>query len=115
MTIGSGYSFDQAVADRTFWGRVVESAVGAHLFNTATPDIRVHYWREGALEVDFVLRRGPRVVAVEVKSGPKRGRLRGMEAFEKRFNPVRSIQVGGSGIPLTKFFSVPASYWFEEE
>ena len=115
MTIGSGYSFDQAVADRTFWGRVVDSAVGAHLFNTATPDIRVHYWREGALEVDFVLRRGPWVVAVEVKSGPKRGRLRGMEAFEKRFNPVRSIQVGGSGIPLTKFFSVPASYWFEEE
>ena len=115
MTIGSGYSFAQAVADRTFWGRVVESAVGAHLFNTATPDIRVHYWREGSLEVDFVLRRGPRVIAIEVKSGSKHRRLSGMQAFEKRFGPVRSLQVGGGGIPLTRFFSVPASYWFEEE
>ena len=115
MTIGAGYSFDQAVADRTFWGRVVESAVGAHLFNTATPDIRLHYWREGALEVDFVLRRGPRVVAVEVKSGLRRSRLRGLEAFEKRFSPYRSLLVGEGGVPLTKFFSVPAGYWFEEE
>ena len=114
MTIGSGYSFAQAVADRTFWGRVVESAVGAHLFNTATPDIRVNYWREGSLEVDFVLRRGPRVIAIEVKSGSKKGRLSGMQAFEKRFAPFRSLLVGGGGVPLTKFFSVPASYWFEE-
>ena len=39
MTAGSRYSFDEAKADRTFWGRIVESAVGAHLFNTAASDI----------------------------------------------------------------------------
>ena len=27
--------FAEAIADRTFWGRIVESAVGAHLFNSA--------------------------------------------------------------------------------
>lgn len=89
--------------------------MGAHLFNTATPDIRLLYWREGSLEVDFVLRRGPRVVAIEVKSGSRKRRLPGMEAFQRRFSPIRSLQVGGDGIPLTRFFSVPAGYWFEEE
>ena len=113
MTYDSGYSFEQAVADRTFWGRIVESAVGAHLVNTATPDIRVHYWREGQLEVDFVLRRGPRLVAVEVKSGARRSRLRGLEAFKKRFRPHRALLAGEGGVPLADFLSVPAGHWFD--
>ena len=37
LTVGSGYTFEQAVGDRTFWGRLVESAVGAHLFNQSSP------------------------------------------------------------------------------
>ena len=82
MTAGSGYSFVEAQADRSFWGRIVESAVGAHLFNTATSDIRLHYWRDGSHEVDFVLQRGTRIVAIEVKSGAKRMPLGGMEEFE---------------------------------
>ena len=28
MTAGSGYTFEEAIADRTFWGRIVETAVG---------------------------------------------------------------------------------------
>lgn len=114
MTFDSGYSFEQAVADRTFWGRIVESTVGAHLVNTAPPDVRVHYWREGSLEVDFVLRRGPRLVAIEVKSGARRSRLRGLGAFQKRFRPYRSLLAGEGGVPLAEFLSVPASHWFED-
>lgn len=113
VTVGSGYSFQEAAGDRTFWGRLVESAVGAHLFNTATPDIRLHYWRDRTLEVDFVLQRGPRVIAIEVKSGLGRRRLRGLAAFEKRFNPIRSVLVGVGGVSLADFLSVPAEYWFD--
>ena len=114
MTAGSGYAFDEARADRTFWGRVVESAVGAHLFNTAASDVRLHYWRESPHEVDFVLRRGPRLVAVEVKSGPRRGPLRGLETFAERFRPRRSLLVGEGGTPLHEFLAAPAGAWFEE-
>ena len=113
MTAGSGYSFDEARADRTFWGRVVESAVGAHLYNTAASDISLQYWRKGQHEVDFVLQRGPRVVAIEVKSGPQRRDTSGMTEFEKQFSPVRSLVVGADGIPLNEFMSQPAEYWFE--
>ena len=83
MTAGSGYSFEEAQADRTFWGRIVESAVGAHLLNTATSDIRLHHWRDGPHEVDFVLQRGPRLVAFEVKSGRRRGALTGLRTFDE--------------------------------
>ena len=114
MTAASGYSFDEAKADRTFWGRIVESVVGAHLFNTATLDIGLYYWRENPYEVDFVLQRGPRIVAIEVKSGTKMRPLQGMESFSERFNPQQSILVGEDGIPLNEFLSVPAHYWFEE-
>ena len=69
MTAGSGYSFAEAQADRTFRGRIVESAVGAHLLNSASIDMRLYYWRDRSLEVDFVIQKGARLVAVEVKSG----------------------------------------------
>ena len=120
MTAGSGYSFDEAQADRTYWGRIVESAVGAHLFNTAESDMRLHYWREGSHEVDFVLKRGGRVVAIEVKSGEermaRRGRrpLPGMAAFEERFSPCGRLLVGVEGIPLNEFLTASAGEWFEE-
>ena len=73
MSVHSGYTFEEAKADRSFWGRLVESAVGAHLFNTGTPEVRLHYWRERSLEVDFVLEYGRKLVAMEVKSGSHRG------------------------------------------
>lgn len=112
MTAGSGYSFSEANADRTLWGRIVGSSVGAHLFNSATSDIKLHYWRENSYEVDFVLQRGPRLVAIEVKSGSQRASTSGMTDFQKRFKPANSLFVGGTGVPLNEFFSAPASHWF---
>ena len=38
MSAMSGYSFDEARQDRSYWGRLVESAVGAHLYNRSIPD-----------------------------------------------------------------------------
>ncbi len=114
MTAGSGYTFAQARADRSFWGRLVESAVGAHILNTASSIVQPHYWREGQLEVDFVLRRGPRTIAIEVKSGQRTRRLQGLKAFEQQFNPERAMIVGEGGTSLAEFLSTPADRWFDE-
>ena len=113
MTVVSGYSFDEAEADRTFRGRIVESAVGAHLINTAPADFRLYYWREDSYEVDYILLRGQRIIAVEVKSGTKMN-LSGMERFIERFNPFKSMVVGEGGVPLNEFLTVPATFWFDE-
>ena len=114
MTAGSGYTFDQARADRTLWGRLVESAVGAHILNTAATNIRTYYWREQTLEVDFVLRQGPVTVAIEVKSGQPARRLLGLDAFIRRFAPDRTMIVGEGGKPLNEFLTTPVGEWFDE-
>ena len=113
MSALSGYTFEEAKADRSFWGRLLESAVGAHLFNSGVPEIRLHYWRHRSREVDFVLSRGPRLAAVEVKSGARRTRLSGLEGFSERFGGVATILAGEGGVPLSEFLSVPAREWLE--
>ena len=115
MSVHAGYTFAEAQADRSYWGRLVETAVGAHLVNTGSPGIRVYYWRKGDAEVDFVLERGQRLVVVEVKSNGRGGNERGRREFEARYGAERSVVVGGRGIPLADFLSKPAARWFEKE
>jgi hypothetical protein len=112
MSAGSGYSKDEAQADRSYRGRMVESAVGAHLCNTATPECEVYYWRDGTNEVDFVLERGTRLVAIEVKSGAVPEKLAGMDAFVRGFGACRQLLIGDGGLPLAEFLSYPAEHWF---
>jgi len=109
----TGYTFADARNDRSYWGRLVESAVGAHLFNTAFDDCQVQYWRESPDEVDFVLTNGRKLVAIEVKSGTNFAAPKGLSAFTEKFKEARSLIVGEGGIVLTEFLSRPALDWLE--
>ncbi|MFH1194872.1 MAG: ATP-binding protein [bacterium] len=106
-------SFDQAVEKKDYWGRLVESTVGAHLFNEALgTKYSILYWREGAKEVDFVIQYGSKIVAIEVKSGKKGDTLPGLESFCKKYNPSKKLLVGEKGIPVEEFLLIPISEWF---
>lgn len=108
----AGYTFDEARADREYWGRLVESAVGAHLANAAAAGLcEVFYWRERGREVDFVVRVGRKITAIEVKSGRAASALPGMQAFNAAFQPDRMLLVGANGIPLDEFLCTPAAQW----
>ncbi len=112
MTAMGPHSFDAARMDTGYWGRLVETAVGAHLVNTSQGTrIGVYYWREGNREVDFVLRSGERTTSIEVKSGQTKTSLPGMEAFSKKFTPDRQLLVGEGGVPLEEFLEKPAEHW----
>jgi uncharacterized protein len=114
MTAQSGLSMEEARADREFRGRLIESAVGAHLANAAaggTCDL--FYWRERNREVDFVLRKGKTVVAIEVKSGRPPQAFPGLAAFGDAFGARRTLIVGEGGIPLEEFLSRPVEYWLQ--
>ena len=113
MSSQSGYMFEEARADRSFWGRLVESAVGAHLFNTKPPEVRLHFWRDRNREVDFVLERGRRLAAIEVKSGQRRSNVSGLGEFGERFDVTASIVVGEGGVSIPEFLSIPAGEWLE--
>lgn len=112
MSAQSGLDFDQARADGEWWGRVVESAVGAHLANAAASgECEVFYWRDRNREVDFVVRAGGRLTAVEVKSGRRPVALPGMAAFASAFKPDRMLLVGRGGIALEEFLAKPVADW----
>jgi len=102
----------QARADGSWWGRLVENAVGAHLLNGLQgPDWSVTYWRDGDAEVDFVVAHGTRIWALEVKSG-RPGKTYGIQAFRKRYPTAKVWLIGEGGIKLPDFFDRPAREWF---
>jgi uncharacterized protein len=111
MSAQSGLSFDEAGKDREFWGRLVESAVGAHLANGAAEgECELFYWRERNREVDFVARAGRSVTAIEVKSG-RRSTASGLASFEEGFKPILKLLVGADGIPVERFLLEPVKHW----
>ena len=109
----SGYGFAEARADRSHWGRLVESSVGAHLCNTATDNCQVQYWRESPDEVDFVLSDGRRLLAIEVKSGTSYAAPKGLAVFAGKYPQARQLIVGEGGTSLAEFLAQPAGYWLE--
>jgi hypothetical protein len=104
--------FRDAREDSSYWGRLVENAVGAHLLNhlQGTPH-QVSYWRERSDEVDYVIRAGRSVWAIEVKSG-RPGRAQGLAAFTRRHPRARPFVVGTGGMPLEEFFSADPATLF---
>lgn len=109
----AGYTFSEARGDRSYWGRLVESAVGAHLLNTASDDCEIQYWRESPDEVDFVLSNGRKLAAIEVKSGASYAHPKGLSVFAGKFQEARPLIVGEGGIPLPEFLAYPADHWLE--
>jgi hypothetical protein len=105
----AGASPREARRDPQLWGRLVESAVGAHL--VSDPDLDVTYWRHRNREVDFVVRMGRSLVAMEVTSGRLKDTLPGLRAFTSEYPEARSLLIGGQGLPLEEFLERPARHW----
>jgi predicted AAA+ superfamily ATPase len=111
MAASSRYTKHEARADGTYWGHMVESAVGAHLYNSGRGECSLYYWSESPHEVDFVLQCGSKLAAFEVKSGRRRASVHGLETFENNFGTCAKHIVGAGGIPLSEFLSYPAMHW----
>jgi len=106
ITAQSDESYEKAIISPKLWGRLVESSVGTHLLNHSTSErYNLYYWREGNLEVDFVLEKGDNIIGLEVKSGTKAGNA-GMSIFAKKFNPDKVLLVGTGGIPYDEFLKI---------
>jgi hypothetical protein len=113
MSVISGYNFNTAKNDSTYWGRLTESAVGAYLVNNSIGNnITIYYWRDRNREVDFIVKRNQDIIAIEVKSGLKKANLPGVQTFSELFNPLKTLLVGSQGIPVKEFVSEPLEYWF---
>lgn len=109
----AGYTFTEATSDRSYWGRLVESAVGAHLINAASEEMMVQYWRESPHEVDFVVTKGKKILGIEVKSGAKYAAPKGLETFAEKFRGAKTMIVGEGGVSLAEFLLQAPEDWLE--
>ena len=113
LSVLSGLSFKEAVTDSKRWGQFFESAIGAYIISEAfVHRFEVYYWREGNDEVDFVLKKNQKIVAIEVKSNGET-KTTGMERFHKLFYPLATIVVGENGIQPELFLSMDLRKFFE--
>ena len=113
-TAQSAFGFEETKGNSDVWGRLVESAIGASMANSLKGSrTELFYWSGRNREVDFVLKRGDALVAIEVKSGQRKRTLPGIEAFSKEFKVKRKLLVGSGGIPIEEFLKIPPDEWID--
>ena len=103
LSVMLNQSFEVAQQDRLQWGRRVESAVGAHLLAHSNPGLEIHYWNDGHAEVDFIIRQGERMMALEVKAAYDK--ITGLINFVAKYPMAPSLQLDVRGIPWQEFIA----------
>jgi predicted AAA+ superfamily ATPase len=99
-------SFNEVIQKPAEWGHIIESSLGAHLINNSiSQNYSVYYWRERNDEVDFVLERRGKVIAVEVKSNDSENK-KGLEVFRKKFNPDKLYLISNRGLSWQEFLKI---------
>jgi len=84
-------------------GRPVESAIGAYLLARGQEEgFEVYWWRECNHEVDFVIKKGKHLTAIEVKSGRVKN-AGGSLVFKKKYPEALSLIVGNANLSLEDF------------
>ncbi len=117
VTATARTTFANARADPEFWSRLVETAVGAHLWSHADPD-ELGWWREGNAEVGWVIRPGKLLrnrdgpIAIEVRTGHARGNA-GAVAFAQSHRGARALTIGAGGIGVEEFLSAHPRQWLD--
>jgi len=103
MTYAGGTNRRRLLDNPADKGRLVESAVGAYLLARGKEEsFEVYRWRERNNEVDFVVKKGERLTAVEVKSGRVKN-AGGSLVFKKLYPEAFSLIVGGTDAGLEDF------------
>lgn len=112
MTAQSGLSLSEARQDREDWGRLVDTAVGAHFANAAATGLCEHFsWRDRNREMAFVVRAGQTLTAIEVKRGRSPDVMPGLDRFVRTLKKRRPLVVGRDGLRSAAFLSKPVSHW----
>ena len=105
MTYAIGTDRRKLLSDSTYKGHLVESAVGAYLLGRAmNENFEVYWWRERDKEVDFVIKKGNKITAIEVKSGKVRNESGGLY-FRKMYPEALFLVVGSMNLSLEDFLS----------
>ncbi|MCL2088314.1 MAG: ATP-binding protein [Oscillospiraceae bacterium] len=105
MTYADGTNRRRFLDNPTDKGRLAESAVGAYLLARGKEEgFEVYWWRERNFEVDFVIKKGNQVTALEVKSGRVKNTGGGL-VFKQQYPQALSLVIGSTNLSLEDFLS----------
>lgn len=103
MTAAAEENIDTLFTNPAQKGHLIESAVGAYLIARSKHErFRVRWWRDRNAEVDFVITKGRKRTAIEVKGGHVR-RTKGIGAFVERYPSTYALIIGAQECPLDEF------------
>ena len=103
LTYADGAARRRLLDNATDRGRLVESAVGAYLLARGKEEgFEVYWWRERSNEVDFVIKKGSRLTAIEVKSGRVKN-TGGSLVFKQLYPDALSLIIGSANLSLEDF------------
>jgi predicted AAA+ superfamily ATPase len=106
LSAGQGVLYETIQNNSKEWGRFAESAIGAHLINSGLKhNFNIYYWNNGTYEVDYVIEKAGKVIALEVKSGHDSAN-KGLALFDQEFHPQRLFLIGTDGIPFEEFLKI---------
>jgi len=93
----SGRDYKAATQDTEHWGHLVENAVGSVLYSLCKEKgAEIFYWRERDYEVDYIVKYGDKLIAIEVKSGKKIKDLSGLNIFKDRHEKAISLVISST-------------------
>jgi predicted AAA+ superfamily ATPase len=98
--------FSEIMKKSAEWGHIIESSLGAHMINhSISQNYSVYYWRERNFEVDFILEKRGKTIAVEVKSNNSE-KNKGIEVFRNKFKPDKIYLISNSGLSWQEFLRI---------
>lgn len=103
LAVASAKSREQLMNERDTYGHIIESAVGSYLLaRSLSEGFDLYWWREGDREVDYIIRKGTKRTAIEVKSGRIKSR-NGIKAFLESHPGTYALVVGGNDYTVEDF------------
>lgn len=103
MTAASEEDAEALFANPAQKGHLIETAAGAYLLERSRQErFSVRWWRDRNDEVDFVIMKGRKRTAIEVKGGHTR-RTKGLGAFVEKYPGTYVLIVGAESCPLEEF------------
>ena len=103
LTYADGTDRRRLIDNPTERGRLVESAVGAYLLALGKEEgFEVYWWRDNGNEVDFVIKKGSRLTAIEVKSGRVKS-VGGSLVFKQLYPEALSLIIGSANCGVEDF------------
>ena len=106
LSAQKGLTKNEGRNDPTYWGRVIESCIGAYLVNLSVKNgFTVYYWRDRNDEVDFILEKHNKTIALEIKSNLSKN-TSGLNVFKQKFDPHKIYLIENKGLSWKEFLSI---------